>query len=458
MKIKAISVTQLFGIFNHVIRLNTEERVTIIHGRNGIGKTVLLNMIDGLFNRRYSLFRDIPFAEFRVEFENNSYVEVTRNSPQGSREQSLICRFRGLETNQEHSVPLLPQSISELTESELESIDELVPELNRVNTKQWFSATTEEMYSLEEVLERFGHLLPFLATKEEEPQKSFKELITAIKVHLIGIERLRQLPTGSANQSLEIVAHKGRGVIIGKKDKITLAVPGYAKELAQEIKSRLTEYAALSQKLDRTFPTRLFKESPHSTSIWEDLQQQLEQLEKRRSQLKDVGLLDQETEETAKLSSLQDDEELAKRVLPVYIQDVEQKLNVFDQDQLADKLKKFKDIINRHFYNKQMTLDKEQGVIFTASTGELLSANHLSSGEQHQFVLLYELLFKTVPHSLLLIDEPELSLHLEWQIEFLQDVQEILQLVNCEVLIATHSPDIIHNQMNLTIGLKDVSV
>lgn len=214
MKIQAISVTQLFGIFNHVIRLNTEERVTIIHGRNGIGKTVLLNMIDGLFNRRYSLLRDIPFAEFRIEFENNSYVEVTKNSPQGSREQSLICRFRGLETNQEHSVPLLPQFISELTESELESIEELVHELNRVDTKQWFSATTEEVYSLEEVLERFGHLLPFLATKEEEPQKSFKELITAIKVHLIGIERLRQLPTGSVNQSLEIVAHKGRGVII----------------------------------------------------------------------------------------------------------------------------------------------------------------------------------------------------------------------------------------------------
>jgi ABC-type lipoprotein export system ATPase subunit len=454
MKIKAISVTRLFGIFNHVIRLNTEERVTIIHGCNGFGKTVLLNMIDGLFNRRYSVLRNIPFAEFRVEFENNSYVEVTKNPPQGSREQSLTCRFRGPEAEQEFSVPLLPQPISDLTERELKSIDELVPELNRVNYKQWFSTTTEELYSLEEVLEQFGPFLPFLATTEEEPQKSFKELITAIKVHLVGIERLQQLPTKNANQSLEIIVPRkgGRGIIIRQ------AVPRYAKELAQEIKSRLTEFAALSQKLDQSFPTRLFKESSHSALTGEDLQQKLEQLEKRRSALKDVGLLDQEAEETAKLSSLQEDEELAKRVLPIYIQDVEQKLNVFDQDRLADKLQKFKDIINRDFYYKQMTLDKERGVIFTASTGELLSPNHLSTGEQHLFVLFYELLFKTVPHSLLLIDEPEQSLHLEWQIEFLENVQEILQLVNCEVLIATHSPDIIHNKWDLTVGLKDVSV
>jgi hypothetical protein len=128
-----------------------------------------------------------------------------------------------------------------------------------------------------------------------------------------------------------------------------------------EIKSRLAEYAALSQKLDRTFPTRLFRESLQSTNTGGNLQEQLEQ---RQLALKDVGLLDKEAGETSQLSFFQD-EDLAKRVLPVYIQDVEQKLNVFDQDRLAEKLKKFKNIINRHFYYKQMTLDKEQGVVFT---------------------------------------------------------------------------------------------
>jgi predicted ATP-binding protein involved in virulence len=78
----------------------------------------------------------------------------------------------------------------------------------------------------------------------------------------------------------------------------------------------------------------------------------------------------------------------------------------------------------------------------------------LSSGEQHELVLLYELLFKVKPNSLVLIDEPELSLHVGWQVQFLKDLQEITKLADLDILMATHSPDIIQDRWDLTAELK----
>ena len=82
------------------------------------------------------------------------------------------------------------------------------------------------------------------------------------------------------------------------------------------------------------------------------------------------------------------------------------------------------------------------------------SPANLSSGEQHELVLFYELLFKVKPNSLILIDEPELSLHVVWQQQFLGDLEDITKLTGFDILIATHSPLIIHDRWDLTVELK----
>jgi predicted ATP-binding protein involved in virulence len=64
------------------------------------------------------------------------------------------------------------------------------------------------------------------------------------------------------------------------------------------------------------------------------------------------------------------------------------------------------------------------------------------------------LLFKVQPNSLVLIDEPEISLHVAWQVQFLKDLQEIIKLANFDVLLATHSPDIINDRWDLTVELQ----
>ena len=79
MQIQQISVNKLFGIFDHVIPLNMDERITIIHGPNGFGKTAMLRLLNGFFNSRYSVFRTIPFSQFQIDFNNGDRVEISKN-------------------------------------------------------------------------------------------------------------------------------------------------------------------------------------------------------------------------------------------------------------------------------------------------------------------------------------------------------------------------------------------
>jgi predicted ATP-binding protein involved in virulence len=64
------------------------------------------------------------------------------------------------------------------------------------------------------------------------------------------------------------------------------------------------------------------------------------------------------------------------------------------------------------------------------------------------------LLFKVKPNTLILIDEPEMSLHISWQQEFLKDLQKITKLSGLDILMATHSPDIINDRWDLTVELE----
>lgn len=64
------------------------------------------------------------------------------------------------------------------------------------------------------------------------------------------------------------------------------------------------------------------------------------------------------------------------------------------------------------------------------------------------------MLFNVSSNSLILIDEPELSLHVEWQEKFLNDLLEITKINGFDTLIATHSPEIINDRWNLTVELE----
>src|SRR5688572_2601879 len=71
MKLKKFTVKKLFGIFDHSISVNNDSGITIIIGENGLGKTVILEMINAFFKSRFYHFSNIAFKEIIFEFDDN---------------------------------------------------------------------------------------------------------------------------------------------------------------------------------------------------------------------------------------------------------------------------------------------------------------------------------------------------------------------------------------------------
>ena len=455
MRITEVVVDGLFGIFDHTISLNTEERITIIHGPNGFGKTILLQMLNGLFNSRFAQFRSIPFRKFEVRFEGGSAIWIDGISDSNNQQMILWdSPDPDDRATREHAhLPTAPITINfrennghtdsftigQINEDEIPlSVIEDVTGLERIGTREWMSDDGEILY-LDEVIDRFGHRLPFKVDKSSW----WTQIKKSTKIHLIETQRLLNISNRRMTRNRFAHSRSPRMLWVP-------TVKEYSNELAKRIQEKLAESAALSQSLDRTFPVRLVKQMGHSELTEEQIRDKLDELEKKRSRLEEVGLQDKE-QDMAFLPTPQIIEN-TEEVLSVYVQDAEEKLSVFNE--IADKIDFFKQIINERFQYNKMTISKQDGFSFVTMDDRPLPVTSLSSGEQHELVLLYQLLFKVAPDSLILIDEPELSLHVAWQQQFLQDIQEITRLASFDVLIATHSPLIIHNRWDLTVELE----
>jgi predicted ATP-binding protein involved in virulence len=457
LRIEKVQVERLFGIFDHEIPMKMEDRVTIIHGPNGFGKTTILKMVDGLFNARYSELRSIPFREFRVELEDGRSVVVTKAVPDTSRPLPGVegRRKRGRDR---HLVVRLVRGNKDIERTELASpasadwesvqyhmpLEQFVPGLVREGRTTWRYVPTHEELDLEEVVERFSDQLPLPSPRPEKKNGEWlREIQKAVQVRLIESERLRRIA------KLPRRAREYEG-----PPALELSVAVHSGDLAKAIQNKLAEYAAVSQSLDRTFPVRLVEKMQSRPGEHQlaspDLRSKLNQLEAKRARLQEAGLLDKQQD-----PRFQVPEELqeTQRVLTVYVRDVEQKLSVFDD--IATRIDLLKEIVNSRFSFKHISIDKEKGFIFNTQEGQPLSPTHLSSGEQHMLVLFSELLFRVEPNSLVMIDEPEISLHVTWQQQFLRDVQRVTELASFDVLIATHSPQIIHDRWDdLTVELR----
>lgn len=437
MRVTKVSVVGLFDVFNHSIPMNMLDRITIVHGPNGIGKTVLLKLLNGLLSAHYHELRAYPFRSLRVDFDDHSALEVRKTGTGDKDDRHELTIEYSKRAAKKRTFTVRPRDAQDI-HLPLGAIEEITG-LERIGPGTWLYIPTQEELSLQEILERFGEQLPFRFKPIDTSPQWLTDIRDAVKVHFIDTQRLFKF---SARRS---------HAYPGQRATMVPAVTTYSEELLGTIKTTLAEYATLSQSLDRTFPTRLVSSRRRTDLTLDDLRNELSALEEKRSRLVEAGLLDREG--ALDFSQFQRIDDSNRNVLSVYVQDMRKKLDVFDD--ISRKIDLFKKIVNGRFVNKLMTISsKEQGFTFRTAAGKELRPTSLSSGEQHQLVMFYELLFKLRPNSLVLVDEPELSLHVGWQQEFLKDLTDITKLGHFDVLIATHSPQIIHDRWDLAVGLK----
>lgn len=105
------------------------------------------------------------------------------------------------------------------------------------------------------------------------------------------------------------------------------------------------------------------------------------------------------------------------------------------------------------FDHKVLEIHVNAGFRFKSSEELLLRLDQLSSGEQQIVLQLYELLINASRGSIVLIDEPETSQHVAWQMDYYKNLQKITIARSLQCIVATHLPLMFDNEFSLSVDL-----
>jgi ABC-type glutathione transport system ATPase component len=110
---------------------------------------------------------------------------------------------------------------------------------------------------------------------------------------------------------------------------------------------------------------------------------------------------------------------------------------------LSVKKKRFQDIVDELFADTGKHIVRTENEIRFTQIGEMLLPYQLSSGEKQMLIILLTVLVEDDQPYVLFMDEPEVSLHIEWQKKLIDLCLELNP--NVQIILTTHSPAVVMN-------------
>ena len=437
--IKSIKIKKLFKRFDYELKF-TDEAIMIITGPNGYGKSTILNMLNYFCNKDIISVLNYHFKSFSIITTDDKSITIKKNKDTFKiNEYSFPYPAETFDKGDiRHIMFRLPVEIAnqELYDHIIFRNKEMTKKLNGFDSLFFSILSNREIFSylpnerkLKKIAEEF---------------KSATDCMDAIinnigKVHFIKEQRL------IGKKKIE----KDEEGNSAPKFEYYTVINENSKKLKLGLEEIMKDHSSLSSELDSTYIKRLFSYVPNESSF-ENMRNQLKELQLKQEKLKKYGLA--EIENVSYIAQL-DQEKFNKfsTELSIYLEDAKAKYNIFED--IINKLDLYEEIVNSKLTFKKMYLSRTDGIVVKSDANENLSLKDLSSGEQEILVLFYKLIFESNVN-LLLIDEPEISLHIAWQKELMTDLKKIINVnKNIQVIIATHSPQIISNNWDLQVDL-----
>ncbi len=437
--ITRIKVNKLFGFLNHDIPI-MEDGVTLIHGPNGCGKTSLLKLVAAFYEWDLQELFNVNYESMEFYYNDGKKIVITKslNSKENeSEDEREDERGTSLKLKLYYKDEVIEKDEIKLKLKNIlrHDIDDYLPYMHRTGANLWIDIRTDNRYTFNEIIEKFSDSLP-VRGRNKKPDW-IQVYLDSAKLHFVQTQRLLKVTIDNRRSHRE-------------DNNVTEVIELYSKDIRDRISEKLADSTKVSQSKDRSFPERLLSYKLPDGLTEEKIRKNYKKTESKIDKLMKAGLIEDEKNISLPSKKFKTTE---KRVLSLYLEDINEKLSVFDD--LLLRIETFLNIVSRKLRNKKLKVTREDGFLIETTQGEttILRPSELSSGEQHEIVLFYELIFKTVDSSFFLIDEPEISLHVDWQRQFLPDISKIAKLGNHSFLIATHSPQIIGSRRDLAIAL-----
>lgn len=419
--IKRITMNNLFGRFCYDITLK-DGGVTIITGPNGFGKSTILKVIDALSSMNFYFFYKIDFNNIKIEFDNGKVFNVVRNNNSIS--------YDGINLN----------------------YDELINEETFYDDYRVFTRYITKQSKDYYIDRRNGtkipkdELLDYIIANDEN---SFNLILDKMNIYEKLIDSFKKVKAwcGEVRFISEQRLIK-RETIRRDEERVIDVISELPNQLKEEINLVYSEYSKVANTLDGSYPKRLFA-AKEGISSETDFKKKLDETNIKFNNLIKYGLVEMRIIEQTSYN------DKFSEALKIYFDDFSEKYAVFEG--LIKKLDLFTQIINERLTFKEIQISRQNGfdVIDSDDKERKLKLSQLSSGEKQEIVLFYDLIFNTKSELLLMIDEPEISLHISWQKKFMDDLLKVAEDNNIQIVVATHSPQIINNHWDIQIDLGD---
>jgi ABC-type glutathione transport system ATPase component len=146
---------------------------------------------------------------------------------------------------------------------------------------------------------------------------------------------------------------------------------------------------------------------------------------------------------------------IMSNVVSPYLDSLERRLDALKS--IYTIVDNFTEIINSFFTHKHVTLDVGEGITIMSEANDTLNPFALSSGERHLLLIFCNTMIALDNPSIIIIDEPEISLNIKWQRALISSLWKIIETRPIQYIFATHSLELItqYRDRVLTLSHKE---
>lgn len=401
--IDQIEIKGFWGI--HSVTVKTFDDFNFIIGANGSGKTTMLNLVAGVLQADKASLS-------RYEFDS---IKITLKEP-GSRKKPSIEAIRDNES------PFFKVSYKI---SENASDKPFTYEISDLENFDNFSSSAYQIRMR-------------LAGRSAASKTLRKHLDELVSLTWLSVQRIN----GSNENSAEPLDNK-----------------------LDDISNRLVRYlSAIGKQVNRLyegFQEQVFLSLLSGEKVSENIIPSPKKIEKDKTTLLqifaqfqiDKNNYDKKIDKHFKAvetlqSKIKSSDELSpSEIMTIFdLQRIERSVDFWEyvtleKNKLLASREKFLALLNKLMQRKTITLTERNEITIKTQSGKILTPQQLSSGEKQILIILAEALLQEGRTYIYMADEPELSLHIDWQEKLASNIKSLNP--SAQIIFATHSPDVV---------------
>lgn len=421
--ISHLAIKGLYDLYDYEISF-TEGELKIITGPNGYGKTTILRIVNNLIGRKFWWFYFLMFRDIIIDFTDGTHVIINREASKELEkgEQDYTGSNNNIKVTFDYFIPEIGQETFIIGRNTIIKIFRLIG-------RRIFRASDNinEEIDYEEVISQYQY-----DDIDEAMPENALELYNYLK-------KKKCVLISEQRAKFSHIHRRGPE----SYEQINYAIESIKNELKEIYLQTQAEFARKSQDVDASFVKHLFAIKKGYTE--KEYNQRAMVLQRLIKNIQSYGL-------AKDLNINYSYNQKYSEALKVYIDGMIDKMNVYLT--LYMQMSLFDALVNKKgLSNKEMKIGGDEIIKIIDRKGKVVPLRKLSSGEQNLIILYYDLIFKSKSGNLLLIDEPENSMHNAWLIDMLEDYEHMAEMNKLQIIFATHSSVFINGNYELTYDL-----